>query len=173
MRITLVYSTYERHYSHILEKSEELLRRVADQHGAKADAGHLRLCRHGHGGERAASLRAGGVRHPRGGQARWPPRRTCIIELGGEDAKILFLDRRHGGADERHLRRRHRRLHRPDGHPAERGPADEMDDACAASREDLHHRLPLRRVRQDRHPAPHQPGCQGRRILPPASIRRW
>ena len=33
----LVYSTYERHYSHILEKSEELLRRVADQHGAKAD----------------------------------------------------------------------------------------------------------------------------------------
>ena len=32
----LVYSTYERHYSHILEKSEELLRRVSDQHVAKA-----------------------------------------------------------------------------------------------------------------------------------------
>ena len=30
----LVYSTYERHYSHILEKSEELLRRVAD-HGRR------------------------------------------------------------------------------------------------------------------------------------------
>ena len=25
----IVYSTYERHFSHILEKSEELLRRVA------------------------------------------------------------------------------------------------------------------------------------------------
>ena len=28
----LVYSTYERHYSHILEKSEELLRRAAAQY---------------------------------------------------------------------------------------------------------------------------------------------
>ena len=36
-RNNLIYHTYERHYSHILEKSEELLRRVADQHGAKAD----------------------------------------------------------------------------------------------------------------------------------------
>ena len=26
----ILYSTYERHFSHILEKSEELLRRVAD-----------------------------------------------------------------------------------------------------------------------------------------------
>ena len=35
----LVYSTYERHYSHILEKSEELLRRTAAQYvpGGKAD----------------------------------------------------------------------------------------------------------------------------------------
>ena len=34
----LVYSTYERHYSHILEKAQELLRRIdAEQlHGAKA-----------------------------------------------------------------------------------------------------------------------------------------
>ena len=28
----IVYSTYERHFSHILEKSEELLRRVAGQY---------------------------------------------------------------------------------------------------------------------------------------------
>ena len=28
----IVYSTYERHYSHILEKSEELLRRMAQQY---------------------------------------------------------------------------------------------------------------------------------------------
>ena len=28
----IVYSTYERHFSHILEKSEELLRRVAQQY---------------------------------------------------------------------------------------------------------------------------------------------
>ena len=28
----IVYSTYERHFSHILEKSEELLRRVAERY---------------------------------------------------------------------------------------------------------------------------------------------
>ena len=28
----ILYSTYERHFSHILEKSEELLRRVAEQY---------------------------------------------------------------------------------------------------------------------------------------------
>ena len=35
----IIYSTYERHFSHILEKSEELLRRVAEQYipGGKAD----------------------------------------------------------------------------------------------------------------------------------------
>ena len=32
-RDKLIYSTYERHLSHILEKSEELLRRVAEQRG--------------------------------------------------------------------------------------------------------------------------------------------
>ncbi len=35
----LVYSTYERHFSHILEKTEELLRRTADQYlpGGRAE----------------------------------------------------------------------------------------------------------------------------------------
>ena len=28
---SLLYSTYERHYSHILEKAQELLRRIDDQ----------------------------------------------------------------------------------------------------------------------------------------------
>ena len=46
-RNNLIYHTYERHYSHIVEKSAELLRRVA---------------------ERCGSLCAGGVRYPGGGQ---------------------------------------------------------------------------------------------------------
>ena len=29
---TLLYSTYERHYSHILEKAQELLRRIDAEH---------------------------------------------------------------------------------------------------------------------------------------------
>ena len=35
----IVYSTYERHFSHILEKSEELLRRVAAQYVPGGTAG--------------------------------------------------------------------------------------------------------------------------------------
>ena len=31
----MTYSTYERHYSHIVEKSGELLRKVAEQCGAR------------------------------------------------------------------------------------------------------------------------------------------
>ena len=33
----IVYSTYERHFSHILEKSAELLRRVGTQYAPRAD----------------------------------------------------------------------------------------------------------------------------------------
>ena len=62
----LLYSTYERHYSHILEKAQELLRRIdAEQlHGCKA-----LLSRYGLSGQLWRALCAGGVLHPRGGQA--------------------------------------------------------------------------------------------------------
>ena len=49
------------------------------------------------------------------------PDADVVVELGGEDAKIIFFS---GGLEERmrngFLRRRDRRVHRPDGHPAER-----------------------------------------------------
>ena len=57
----LLYSTYERHYSHILEKAQELLRRSA--------AEHFRFGGHGSGRQLRRALCAGGVLHPRGGQA--------------------------------------------------------------------------------------------------------
>ena len=86
----LVYSTYERHYSHILEKSEELLRRVADQHGAKAD-----LAISGSAGMgMAESVQVPFVQEvfaTRVAANRLAPGTDCIIEVGGEDAKILFL----------------------------------------------------------------------------------
>ena len=86
----LVYSTYERHYSHILEKSEELLRRVADQHGAKAD-----LAISGSAGMgMAESVQVPFVQEvfaTRVAANKLAPGTDCIIELGGEDAKILFL----------------------------------------------------------------------------------
>ena len=39
------------------------------------------------------------------------PGTDCIIELGGEDAKILFLTNGTESAHERQLRRRHRRIY--------------------------------------------------------------
>ena len=86
----LVYSTYERHYSHILEKSEELLRRVAEQHGARAD-----LAISGSAGMgMAESVQVPFVQEvfaTRVAANKLAPGTDCIIELGGEDAKILFL----------------------------------------------------------------------------------
>ena len=74
---TLLYSTYERHYSHILEKAQELLRRIdAEQlHGQKALLSISGSAGMGHGRQLRRALCAGGVLHPRGGQAlcAWPP----------------------------------------------------------------------------------------------------
>ena len=88
----IVFSTYERHYSHILEKGQELLRRVATEylHGAKA-----KLAISGSAGMGLAE----GCHVPfvqevfatRVAATRLAPGTDCIIELGGEDAKILFM----------------------------------------------------------------------------------
>ena len=88
----IIYSTYERHFSHILEKSEELLRRVAKEYvpGGKAE-----LAISGSAGMGMADS-AGipfvqEVFATRVAANRLAPGTDVIIELGGEDAKILFL----------------------------------------------------------------------------------
>ena len=119
-RDKLIYSTYERHYSHIVEKSAELLRRVAAQYGREA----VFAISGSAGMGMAESVKAPFVQEvfaTRVAANRLAPGTDVIIELGGEDAKILFLTGGHGGADERLLRRRYRRVHRPDGDSAEHG----------------------------------------------------
>ena len=71
---TLLYSTYERHYSHILEKAQELLRRIdAEQlHGQKALLSISGSAGMGLADSCGVPFRAGGVLHPRGGQAVRP-----------------------------------------------------------------------------------------------------
>lgn len=88
----LVYSTYERHYSHILEKAQELLRRVDEQylHGEKA----LLSISGSAGMGLADSCGVPFVQEvfsTRVAVKRFQPGTDCVIELGGEDAKILFL----------------------------------------------------------------------------------
>ncbi|WP_295743613.1 acyl-CoA dehydratase activase, partial [uncultured Oscillibacter sp.] len=88
----IVYSTYERHFSHILEKSGELLRRVAAEY---VPGGRAEFAISGSAGMGMAE----GVEVPfvqevfatRVAVNRLAPGTDCVIELGGEDAKILFL----------------------------------------------------------------------------------
>jgi predicted CoA-substrate-specific enzyme activase len=88
----IVYSTYERHYSHILEKAQELLRRVDKDtlHGEKAV-----LSISGSAGMGLAdSCKVPFVQEvfaTRVAVKKLHPETDCVIELGGEDAKILFL----------------------------------------------------------------------------------
>ena len=88
----LVFSDYERHYSHILEKSEELLNRVCATY---VPNGVAQLAISGSAGMGMAD--AVGVPFvqevfaTRVAANRLSPGTDCIIELGGEDAKILFL----------------------------------------------------------------------------------
>ena len=88
----IIYSTYERHYSHILEKSEELLRRVEKEY---VPSGKAELAISGSAGMGMADS-AGipfvqEVFATRVAASRLAPSTDVIIELGGEDAKILFL----------------------------------------------------------------------------------
>ena len=88
----LLYSTYERHYSHILEKAQELLRRIDSEylHGVQA----LLSISGSAGMGLAESCGVPFVQEvfsTRVAVKRFVPETDCVIELGGEDAKILFL----------------------------------------------------------------------------------
>ena len=88
----IIYSTYERHYSHILEKAEELLRRI------KRECLLTRSAYFAISGSAGMGLADScgvpfvqEVFATRVAADRMVPGTDVIIELGGEDAKILFL----------------------------------------------------------------------------------
>ena len=88
----IVFSTYERHYSHILEKARELLTHIAKE---ILPTGRAKLAISGSAGMGLAdSCGVPFVQEvfaTRVAANRLAPGTDCIIELGGEDAKILFL----------------------------------------------------------------------------------
>ena len=138
---------------------------------AKALLSTFRLGRYGPGGQLRRALCAGGVFHPGGSQAVCAPDRLRH-RAGRRGCQDPVPHRRHRGADERQLCRRHRRLHRPDGHPAE----DERrrdEPGGRGGPAHLYHRFPLRLFRQERRAAPHQPGRPRRGHRRPASTRPW
>ena len=158
----IVYSTYERHFSHILEKGRALLEKVAAEY---LPDGRAYLAISGSAGMGLAdSCKVPFVQEvfaTRVAANRLAPGTDCIIELGGEDAKILFLTngtevRMNGscaGGTGAFIDQMATLL---------KMGADEMDKAAQAATH-LHHRQPLRRFCQKRHPAPHQPGRTGGR----------
>lgn len=88
----IVFSTYQRHYSHIYEKAEEILTEINRQTVRNEP---VLLAVSGSAGMGLAA-RAGipfvqevfatGI-----AAGKWDPGTDCVIELGGEDAKILYL----------------------------------------------------------------------------------
>ena len=88
----IVFSTYERHFSHILEKGKALLEKVAAEY---LPDGKAYLAISGSAGMGLAdSCKVPFVQEvfaTRVAANRLVPGTDCIIELGGEDAKILFL----------------------------------------------------------------------------------
>ena len=157
----IVFSTYERHFSHILEKGRALLEKVAAEY---LPDGKAYLAISGSAGMGLAdSCKVPFVQEvfaTRVAANRLVPGTDCIIELGGEDAKILFLTngtevRMNGscaggtGAFIDQMA------------PAEDGRGRDGPGGPAGYPH-LHHRQPLRRVCQKRHPAVDQPGRTGR-----------
>ena len=118
----IVYQTYERHFSQITAKTVEMLRAVAERFPAERE---WRLAIAGSAGMGMAEFAkvpfVQEVYAAKLAAERNAPGTDCIIELGGEDAKILCEQRRHGGPHERHLCRGYRRFYRPDGHPSRCG----------------------------------------------------
>ncbi len=87
----MLSSRYERHFSHISEKAAELLRALEDEYGAEelhaaisgsAGMGLAKTCGIPFVQEVFATRIASG---------KLTPEADVIVELGGEDAKILFL----------------------------------------------------------------------------------
>ena len=143
----LLYHTYERHYSHIVEKAAEVLAQ-ADEAFVKGASARLALSGSAGMGF-AESCDIPFV------QEVYATRIAANRYMPGTDVVTRYLrvrensvsHKRHRGAHERLVRRRHGRVYRPDGHPsAHDARRDERGGQNGAK--NLYHRQPLRRVCQ-------------------------
>ena len=114
----VLFAECQRHHARTREAAAELLHQAARQLGDRRLAVHLT----GSGALGLSGLlsipfvqEVAAVAEAIGQKA---PQTDAAIELGGEDAKIIYFRGRAGRADERGLRRGNRLFHRPDGLPA-------------------------------------------------------
>ena len=100
----IIYETYERHYSQITTKTMELLKTIQKRFQVEFEQGEpCCLAISGSAGmgmaEKCGIQFVQEVYATKVAAQRNVPGTNCIIELGGEDAKILFLD--NGGMEAR------------------------------------------------------------------------
>ena len=89
---SLLYSSYERHQSRIAEKTAEILRLIMDRYVPDGKAFFAVSGSAGMGlADRCGAPFVQEVFAERVAAERLSPGTDCVIELGGEDAKILFL----------------------------------------------------------------------------------
>ena len=144
-----VFQEYERHYSQIAEKASGMLLRIQEKFPELKKAS---LCVSGSAGMGLAEdLDIPFVQEvyaTRTATKKYLPQADVVIELGGRGREDLVPHRLDGGADERLLRRGHRGVYRPDGHPVVHHPHGAQRDR-RGERAHLQHRLPVRGVRQE------------------------
>lgn len=89
---SLVFQEYERHLSQVAEKASEMLRRVMERFPGEKRA---KLCVSGSAGmglsEDLGIPFVQEVYATRTAVKKYLPQADVVVELGGEDAKILFL----------------------------------------------------------------------------------
>ncbi|MBQ9328752.1 MAG: 2-hydroxyacyl-CoA dehydratase [Solobacterium sp.] len=89
---TLRFSTYQRHYSHIVEHCASILKTIRDDYTGEEPVFFALSGSAGMGIAEACDIPfVQEVYADRVAASRRNPEADCIIELGGEDAKILFL----------------------------------------------------------------------------------
>ena len=91
-KYNIVYKAYERHYSKIAEKSAMMLSQIVDEHPEFKNASLTVSGSAGMGFAQSLGLDfIQEVYATRVGVSRLLPGTDAVIELGGEDAKILFF----------------------------------------------------------------------------------
>ena len=116
----LLFRSYERHYSKTRERTCETLQGLTGLLGGQ-EVQLLITGSAGLGVAKAAGLDFVQEVYATAAAVRtFIPQADAVIELGGGGCQDHLLRQHPGGADERLLRRGHRGLHRPDGHPPQR-----------------------------------------------------
>mgnify|MGYP005797707199 CR=1 FL=1 len=114
----LLFADYERHFANIQGTLASLLKKAQQKLGSITfspvitGSGGLTLSKHLHVPFVQEVVAVASALQDEA------PQTDVAIELGGEDAKIIYFYRRYRPAYERYLRRRHRLFYRPDGQPS-------------------------------------------------------